>query len=176
VQRLAVRLAASRASKSTSADKTKKGPNPPHDGIHLVTYLLKGGGVRRRELGLRAGEQQRQAYYPRASELIIDNFAHSSRAAAIICVASATTLQDCTSASTSIRNLVSSAFRTTPSALCLLHPLQYSVHDPRDCPSSHPQLHVRPSSVEKHLLSDSFYRPLGISAQVPHNTTLPHGA
>jgi len=52
----------------------------------------RGGGVGRRVLGLRAaGEQQRQAYHPRASELIIDNFSHSSRAAAIICVASATT-------------------------------------------------------------------------------------
>jgi len=56
----------------------------------------EGGGVGRRELGLRTGEQQRQAYYPypRGGVLIIDNFAHSSRAAAIICFASATILQD----------------------------------------------------------------------------------
>jgi len=137
VRRLAVRLAAARASKPTSADKTKKGPNPPHDGIHLVTDVLKGRWVRRRELGLRTGEQRHQAYHPRAGKLIIDNSAHSSRSAAIICFASATTLQDRTPASTSIRNVVSSAFRTALSALCLLHPLQYIVLYPHDCHYSH---------------------------------------
>jgi len=108
----------------------------------------KGGGVGRRELGPRTGEQQRQAYYPRGGVLIIDNFAHSSRAAAVICFAFVTTLQDRPAASMSIRNVVSSVFRTALSALCLLHPLQYPVHNPRDCHSSHPQLHLRPSSVE----------------------------
>ena len=87
----------------------------------------------------------RATYCPTGGVLIIDNFAHSSRPAAVICFASATTLQDRTPASTSIRNVVSSAFRTTVSALCLLHPLQYPIHDPHDCHSSHPQLHVRPS-------------------------------
>jgi len=95
VRRLAVRLAAARASTSTSADKTKK-----RDQIHRMTVFIssqtfpKGGGVGRRELGLPTGEQQRQAYNPTGGVLIIDNFAHSSRPAAIICFASATTLQD----------------------------------------------------------------------------------
>ena len=52
--------------------------------------------------------------------LIIDNFAHSSTTAATICFASVTTLQDRTPASTSIRNVVSSVFRTQHSALCTL--------------------------------------------------------
>jgi len=92
----------------------------------------KGGGVGRRELGLRTGEQRRLAYYLRGGVLIIDNFAHSSRAAAIICFAFLTTLQDRPPASMSIRNVVSSVFRTALSALCLLHPLQYPVQNPRD--------------------------------------------
>jgi len=112
-----------------------------------------GSGVRRRELGLRTGEQQHQPCYPTSGVLIINNCAHSSRAAAIICFASATTLQNRTRPSTSICNVVSSVPRIALSALCILHPLQYPVHDPRDCHSSHPQLHLRPSSVEKHLLS-----------------------
>ena len=108
----------------------------------------KGCGVGRREICLRTGERHRQAYYLRGGVLIIDNFAHSSRAAAIICFGFVTTLQDRPPASMSIRNVVSSVFRTALSAFCLLHPLQYPVHNPRGCHSSHPQLHVRPSSVE----------------------------
>jgi len=130
----------------------------------------KGSGVGRRELGLRTGEQRRQAYYSRGGVLIIDNFAHSSRAASIICFASATTLQDRTPASASIRNLVSSVFCTPLSALCVLHPLRY---DPRDCHSAHLQLHLRLSSVEKHLLSDSSRRPLE-SQHRPRIYTLCH--
>jgi len=42
VRRLAVRFAAARVSKSTSADQTKKRLDSPHDGIHLVTDLFKG--------------------------------------------------------------------------------------------------------------------------------------
>jgi len=84
----------------------------------------KGGGVGRCELCLRTCEQQRQAYYRRGGVLIIDNFAHSSKAAAIIYFAFATTLQDRPPASMSVRNVVSSVFRTALSALCLLHPLQ----------------------------------------------------
>jgi len=84
----------------------------------------KGGGVGRRELCLRTGEQQRQAYYLRGGVLIIDNFAHSSRAAAIICFAFVTPLQDRPPASMSIHNFVSSVFRTALSAFCLLNPLQ----------------------------------------------------
>jgi len=108
----------------------------------------KGGGVGRRELCPRTDVQQRQAYALRDGVLIIDNFAHSSRAAVIICFAFVTTLRDRPPASMSIRNVVSSVFRTALSAFCLLHPLQYPVHNPRGCHSSHPQLHVRPSSVE----------------------------
>ena len=72
------------------------------DQIHRMMVFIssqtspKGGGVGRRELGLPTSEQQRQAYHPTGGMLIIDNFAHSSRPAAIICFASATTLQDCT--------------------------------------------------------------------------------
>jgi len=62
----------------------------------------EGGGVGRRELCLRTGEQQHQAYYRRGGVLIIDNFADSPRAAAIICFASVTTLQDRPPASMSI--------------------------------------------------------------------------
>jgi len=62
--------------------------------------------------------------------LIIDNFAHSSRTAAIICFAFVTTLQDRPPALMSIHNVVSSVFRTARSAPCLLHSLQYPVHNP----------------------------------------------
>jgi len=161
VRRLAVRLAAARAGTSTRAHKTERKSPQIH---HMVVFISsqtfsRGGGVQRRELGLQAGEQQRQAYCP-TSGVLIDNFAHSSSPVAIICFASAITLQDRTRASPSIRNLASSVFRTALSALCLLHPLQYPAHNPRDCHSSHPQSHVRPSSVEKHLLSNSSHRPL----------------
>jgi len=40
----------------------------------LSRTFSKGGGVGRRELCLRTGEQQRQAYYLRGGVLIIDNF------------------------------------------------------------------------------------------------------
>jgi len=177
VRRLAVRLVAARASISTSADKTRK-----KDQIHRMMVSIssrtfsKGGGVQRRELGLGTGEQLGQAYYPTGGVLIVGKFAHSSRPAAIICFASATTLQDRTPASTSIRNFVSSVFRTALSALRLLHPLQNPVHDPRDCHSSHPQLHLRPSSVEKHLLSDSSHRPLESQHRLCVYAPLPPGA
>ena len=105
-------------------------------------------------------------------------FSHSLRAAAIICFAFGTTLQDRPPASMSIHNVVSSVFRTALSApaLCLLHPLQYPVHNPRGCHSSHPQLHVRPSSVEKHLLSDSSHCPLESQHRLHVCTHLPPGA
>jgi len=38
----------------------------------------RGGGVQRRELGLRAGEQQRQVYCP-TSGVLIDNFLLTAR-------------------------------------------------------------------------------------------------
>jgi len=136
----------------------------------------KGGGVGRRELCLRTGEQQRQAYYLRGGVLIIDNFAHSSRTAAIVCFAFVTTLQDRPPASMSIRNVVSSVFCTALSALCLLHPLQYPVHNPRGCHSSHPQLHLRPSSVEKHLFSGSSHCHLESQHGLRVYTPLPPGA
>ena len=142
----------------------------------LSRTFSKGGGVGRRELCLRTGEQQRQAYYLRGGVLIIDNFAHSSRPAAVICFAFVTTLQDRPPASMSIRNVVSSVFRTALSALCLLHPLQYPVHDPRDCHSSHQQLHLRPSSVEKHLLSGSSHCSLESQHRLHVCTPLPPGA
>jgi len=127
----------------------------------------KGGGVGRRELCLRTGEQQRQAYYLRGGVLIIDNFAHSSRAAAIICFAFVTTLQDRPPASMSIRNVVSSVFRTALSAFCLLHPLQYPVHNPRGCHSSHPQLHLRPRGRRKAPALGLVSLSSRISAQAP---------
>jgi len=135
-----------------------------------------GGGIGRRELCLRTGEQQHQAYYRRGGVLIIDNFAHSSRAAAIICFAFVTTLRDRPPASMSIRNVVSSVFRTALSAFCLLHPLQYSVHSTRGCHSSRPQLHLPPSSVEKHLLSDSSHCALESQHRLHVCTHLPPGA
>ena len=143
-----------------------------------LRIFSKGGGVGRRELGLRTGDQQRQAYYPtRAGKLIIDNFSHSSRPAAIICFASATALQGRTHASTSIRNSVSSVFRTTVSALCLLHPLQYPFHDPRDCHSSHPQLHLRPRASKSTCSRLGLISPSSqISAHALHNTPLLPGA
>jgi len=136
----------------------------------------EGGGVGRRELGLQTSEQQRQAYYPRGDVLIIDNFSHSSSAAAIICFASTTTLQDRTPASTSIRNFVSSVFPTQLSALCPLHPLQYPVHGACDSHCSYPQLPLRPSRVEKHLLSDSSHRPLKSQHTLREYTPLLPGA
>jgi len=145
---------------------------------HMVVFtslrtFSKGGGVGRRELCLRTGEQQRQVYYPMGGMLVIDNFAHSSRAAAIICFAFVTTLQDRPPAAMSIRDVVSSVFCTALSAPCLLHPLQHPVHNPRGCHSSHPQRHVRPSSVEKHLLSDSSHCPLESQHRLHVCTHLP---
>ena len=158
VRRLAVRLAAARASTSTSADKTKK------DQIHRTMVSItsrtfsEGCGVGRRELCLRTGEQQRQAYYLSGGVLIIDNFAHSSRAVAIICFAFVTTLQDRPPASMSIRNVVSSVFRTALSAFCLLHALQYPVHNPRlsflspTTPSSSPRASKSTCSRTRHTV------------------------
>jgi len=177
VRRLALRLAVARASTSTSADKARK-----KDQIHrTMVFILsrtfsKGGGVGRRELCLRTGEHQRQAYYLRGGVLIIDNSAHGSRAAAIICFGFVTTLQDRPPASMSIRNVVSSVFRTALSAFCLLHPLQYPVHNPAIViPLTHNSMFV-PEGVEKHLLSDSSHCPLESQHRLHVYTPPPLGA
>jgi len=68
----------------------------------------------------------------------------------------------------SIRDVVSSVFRTALSAFCLLHPLQYPVHDPRDCHSSHPQLHLRPRGRRKAPALGLVSLSSRTSAQAPH--------
>jgi len=74
---------------STGAGKAEKRPKPPHNGIHLVTDLLRG---RWGQWG-RTPWASEQHYYPRDGVLIVDNLAHSSRPAAIFCFAFSTTLQ-----------------------------------------------------------------------------------
>jgi len=121
----------------------------------------KGGGVQRRELSPRTGEQQRQAYYPTGGVLTVGNFAHSSRPATIICFASDTAPQDRTPARFDEHSQLGVLCLSYGAVSTLsLAPITNPVHDPRNCHSSHPQHHVRPSSVEKHLLSDSSHCPL----------------
>jgi len=67
----------------TRADKTKKIILRRVMAFTLSGSFSNGGGIERRELGLRTRFTSEQHYYQRDGGLIIGNFAHSSRAAAI---------------------------------------------------------------------------------------------
>jgi len=133
------------------------------------------GGVGRRELCLRTGEQQHQAYYRRGGVLIIDNFAHSSRAAAIICFAFVTTLQDRPRFDEhSQRRVLCLSYRAistlslVPTAMPCSRPPRLSFLSPATPPSS--------LERRKHLLSDSSHCPLESQHRLRVYTPLPSGA